>query len=189
MITTEQQVAGARRFFQGQQRKGRESVSGQGSNLSHTTEIREWLPQAILRHGIQALIDIPCGDRNWIKHVDLPCEYTGYDVLPELGAPILNAVTDVPPFADCILCRDFLVHLSYEHALKVLDNFRKSGTRFVMLTTFPKEQNTDLPADAKWGWRPLNMQAAPFNMGEPIDGVQEVIAGEKWERWINLYHL
>lgn len=201
IVTVEDQVKGAKQFYELQRRVGRESVSGPGSFLTATTEIREWLPRFLLSVNAVSLADCPCGDFHWLSEVCLPCEYAGYDIVPEIVEAnrrnhparcfdVLNLVESGPTGADVILCRDLLVHLTYEHAEKVLANFKASGARYVLLTTFPGIQNTELAqSHTGWGWRPLDMEAAPFGLGPAVDGVREVVAGEKWERWIRAYEL
>lgn len=113
-------------------------------------------------------------------------DYLGLDILEEplamarLRAPHrkfirFNAIEQVPPKFDLILCRDFLVHLTSEHALKVLKNFRASGSKYLAITSFPNvTANAELiESHPGWGWRPLNMSIAPFKLGEPIDFVNE----------------
>lgn len=193
------QVKGAE-WFIGQTR-GRESLSGPGSYLSATTEIRDWLPRVIRAYGVRSMADIPCGDWNWMQHVDLPVDYVGCDVVrgvieqnreryPHVRFWVLNAITDVPERVDLILCRDLLVHLSYKHGLQVLDNFRRSGSRWLLTTTFPGVTNAELPRwHDGWGWRPIDVESSPYGLDRPIGGVREVVAGERWERWVRIYAL
>jgi len=185
---------------------GRESLSGPGSSMAATEEVRAWLPGMLYELGARSLADVPCGDHHWLSTVNPSVReghaisYIGYDILPELVEAnrrkypqrrfeVLNAITDVPAPADCILCRDLLVHLSYAHALAAPANFRKSGATWLIATTFPREWNRDLPEMRKTlGWRPLNMEAEPFNLVS-VDGIREVVAGAQWERWLGVYRL
>ena len=48
-----------------------ESLSGEGSTLDQTAAIRGALPQLIREFRIQSMLDIPCGDFNWMKMLDL----------------------------------------------------------------------------------------------------------------------
>src|ERR1700683_3686127 len=49
-----------------------ESRSGLGSSLAQTEAVRAALPTLCRDLGISSMLDIPCGDLNWIRHVDLP---------------------------------------------------------------------------------------------------------------------
>lgn len=64
------------------------------------------------------------------------------------------------PTADLILCRDCLVHLSFAHIDAALANFRASGARWLLTTTFPMiEENVDCEDG---DWRALNLTLPPF---------------------------
>ena len=62
-----------------------QSVSGRGSSLEATVGIREALSGLFARHGIDSLLDAPCGDFAWMRHV-VQClnEYQGVDIVPDL---------------------------------------------------------------------------------------------------------
>ena len=51
-----------------------ESVSGEGSNLVQTSTIRRELEKLLAELNIRALLDAPCGDFNWIRHVPMHLE-------------------------------------------------------------------------------------------------------------------
>lgn len=199
-MTLETQLSGADGFIESM--RNRESLSGPGSTLAATTEIREWLPAIIDRYSIWHIADVPCGDWTWMSAVDLRgAAYRGYDVSQEVvdanGAKYphafekLNAIAaKIPAYADLIICRDFLVHLTYEHAKAVLENFRASGAEYLAVTTFPGQANGELQEWSDgWGWRPLDMEAEPFNLPPAIDGVKECFFGDKWNRWTKLYRI
>lgn len=152
-----------------------ESKSGPGSELRYTVRIRTGLEQLIRQLGIRSLLDVPCGDLNWIQHL-LPRidHYVGGDIVPEIidagrakfaGTPKveirrLNIVSDKLPPADLLLCRDCLVHLPTASVRSALANIRRSAVRYVALTHFPEiSPNADIGAG---GWRPLNLEEAPF---------------------------
>jgi hypothetical protein len=76
-----------------------------------------------------------------------------------------------PPAADLLLCRDCLVHLSFADIDKALRNIRRSSLAYLLTTTFPAES---VNADIVTGdWRPLNLQAAPFNLPTPVELINE----------------
>ena len=63
-----------------------ESISGPGSDLNNTLNIRYELPKIILKYKIQKVLDIPCGDFNWMKKIlsKLDIDYLGCDIVNEL---------------------------------------------------------------------------------------------------------
>ena len=62
-----------------------ESVSGAGSSLQATERLRAVLPHVLREFEVRTLLDAPCGDWNWMSHVDLPVErYIGGDIVRAL---------------------------------------------------------------------------------------------------------
>lgn len=166
---------------------GRVSRSGEGSDLIQTEIIRRELPNIVKEFSIRTFLDAPCGDWYWMKETNLGVEqYLGVDIVETMiekhkknfGSPshtflCLNLATDSLPKADLIFSRDCLVHLSFEDALKVIANFKKSGAKYLLTTTFvDRISNNDLVGKASF-WRPLNMRLAPFNFPEPLLIVNE----------------
>src|SRR5688500_7192394 len=47
-----------------------ESVSGDGSTLSYTQNIRSEIPKLIKQFKFREVLDAPCGDYNWFRHVN-----------------------------------------------------------------------------------------------------------------------
>jgi hypothetical protein len=68
--------------------------------------------------------------------------------------------------ADLILCRDCLVHLSYEDALAALGNMRASQSTWLLTTTFTgQDMNWDIVTGE---WRTINLERPPFDFPVPI---------------------
>jgi len=83
-----------------------------------------------------------------------------------------NLALDECPCADMIFCCNCLVHLNYADVKKVLLNFKRSGTRYLLATTFPgRDKNVDLVG--KDVWRTLNLQVEPFNYPPPLRLINE----------------
>jgi hypothetical protein len=168
---------------------GDTSLSGRGSDLDQTKRIQEVLPGLLSRYKVTSLTDLPCGDQNWISEVPLGnINYVGADIVAALilknnelyGSTTrsyieLDITREVPPQADLILCRDLLVHLNTHQIYKALRNMKRSGSSFILTTSFTgKRAYRNLPIITQSvGWRPINLQAAPFNFPEPIEVVNE----------------
>ncbi|MDA9504322.1 hypothetical protein XI09_06060 [Bradyrhizobium sp. CCBAU 11386] len=162
------------------------SVSGLGSEDPATAAIRDALPALLQRLGARSLLDAPCGDAGWIGRMKLDLDYTGIDIVPSLIEAnseraargelagrfrVADITRDTLPAADLILCRDCLVHLSFDNIVRTVTNFRASGARFLMVTTFPE---WDANRDCEDGdWRALNMETAPFNWPPPRELINE----------------
>lgn len=164
---------------------GDESLSGPGSTLSNTVEIRQALPLLVEDLGALSLLDAPCGDFNWMSQVRLAVEdYTGVDVIPCVieqnqkryttpGRQFINLdlTRDPLPEADLILCRDCLTHFSYEDIFCALRNFKRSKSKYLLATTYVTCQtNRDI---ATGGWRPLSFQGPPFHFPVPLRIINE----------------
>jgi hypothetical protein len=158
--------------------RSQESVSGTGSAMTQTRLIVEELPRVLRSLGATSLLDIPCGDFNWMQRVDLEgIDYLGADVVGELieanrrfarpGIRFrqMNLLTDRLPTVDAIFCRDCLVHLSIADVHRALANIRRSGSTWLVTTTFPDHrENVDIPTGR---WRVLNMERPPFSFPRP----------------------
>jgi len=168
---------------------GPESPSGPGASLDQTAAIRRCLPELCRRLEIRTLLDLPCGDCSWMATIDLGVEqYIGADFLPELIEEnarryartgrefrVLDLLSSSLPDADLVVCRDCLVHLSFEDIARAVSNLRGSRVTYLLTTTFPEQAVNE---DIRTGdWRPLNLQIAPFHWPSPqellIEGCTE----------------
>jgi hypothetical protein len=161
------------------------SVSGNGSNLIQTMEIARHLPILIKEYKIKTILDIPCGDFNWMSRIDLDInEYIGADIVEDIIIKNLQTydhkkyrflnldlTRDDLPKVDLIFCRDCLVHFSYEDIYLAFKNIKKCGCKYILTTTF-----TGFPSNhdiVTGDWRPLNLELSPFNLPEPIEVLNE----------------
>ena len=173
------------RIYKHNEWKGADSRSGTGSDLLQTSIVRRELPQLLRRLEAKSMLDIPCGDFNWMRDVSLPVErYIGADIVRELVAQntqlyakpdrqfvVLDLIRDPLPTVDVIFCRDCLVHLSHKDIFQALRNFRASKSQWLLTTTFPtRDRNQDIETG---DWRPLNFQVAPFSVPPPVELIDE----------------
>lgn len=162
---------------------GPESASGPGSSLDQTGALQEALPALLARLGVGTLLDLPCGDGHWMADIDLGrVQYLGADLLPEVVAQaaarsparrfvVLDLTTSALPEADLLLCRDCLVHLSYEDIGRALAQIHRAGLTYLLATTFPAEtKNIDVVTG---DWRPLNLEGPPFAFPPPLELLNE----------------
>lgn len=181
-----------------------ESISGEGSIFEKTTTIREEIPIALQEIQAKSLLDIPCGDFNWLKHTTLNIEsYIGGDIVPELIAKnkkkyennnrtftVIDITQSDLPEVDIILCRDCLVHLSYKDIFKAISNFKKSKSKYLLSTTFTsRRKNRNIFTG---GWRPINLQLPPFNFPKAIKTINEKCTeadGRMFDKSLGLWRL
>lgn len=164
---------------------GRESLCGRGSDRRQARIIIQALHETVKELGVKKLLDIPCGDLSWVRYVDLvDIKYIGADItefLVQKNASVfgsenkcfyrLDICDDILPEADLILCRDCLVHLSFEDVHKALVNIKNSNSLYLLTTTFTDITNN---LDINTGeWRPLNLQRDPFCFPKPMKLINE----------------
>jgi 2-polyprenyl-3-methyl-5-hydroxy-6-metoxy-1,4-benzoquinol methylase len=160
-----------------------ESISGIGSEMSQTKQIINELPFLFKKYDIQSVLDIPCGDFNWMQHVDRSSiNYIGADIVepliesnkikyPDVHFQHLDLTKSELPQVDLIIARDVFVHMTYNTIVLALENIIKSNCKYVLTTSFTGiNSNRDLSHDGDW--RPLNLLIAPFRF-KPIYLINE----------------
>lgn len=156
-----------------------ESKSGPGSTLSANIKLLSNIESFISEYDIKTIIDLGCGDFNWMKKFDfnLIDLYLGVDVVKliindnkkyetnKIKFKESDITTDKIDYFDVILCKDVLFHLSYEDALNVISIIKKSKSKYLISTTFLNYENKDINTGE---WRPINLKTSPFSLGEPF---------------------
>lgn len=160
------------------------SISGKGSDLQQTAIVAIELPKLLKSLDARSVLDIPCGDFFWMRYVRLDgIDYIGADIVDDLifkNKSFENErrsfikcdlmTSDLPP-VDVIFCRDCLVHFSDHHVWQTLRNIACSNAKYLVTTTFNLRDNDKSIETGQW--RPLNLQAAPFNLPDPISFIDE----------------
>ncbi|ELU16741.1 hypothetical protein CAPTEDRAFT_222214 [Capitella teleta] len=193
------------------------NASGMGATLAWTQETTSALNIIISdikrELGVQRikLLDVPCGDLAWMSRflkTRNDIDYTGIDIVTDLIEHHKNAFkhpswtfeqrdivkSPIKERYDLILCRTLLQHLFNSDAMKVLDSFSKSGSRYLFLTTWSRNtENEDLTVG---DWNPgrmrrLNAELPPLSLSPPLclqrDGPPDAIEG--WDHFLGLWKL
>ena len=179
-----------------------ESKSGRGSTLEATLSIREQLPKIIEEYSISTMLDVPCGDYNWMKEVKKDCNYLGGDIVAEVVKKNqqlystqtvqfrqIDITTDTLPKVDLIFCRDCLQHLSYDKVKDALNNFKRSGSTYLLVSSYPKTwRNHDI---YNGDYRALNLLIKPFYLSRFILKIKEEskTVGNEVDKTMYLYDL
>eukprot|EP01098_Paradermamoeba_levis_P000593 TRINITY_DN1062_c0_g1_i1.p1 TRINITY_DN1062_c0_g1~~TRINITY_DN1062_c0_g1_i1.p1 ORF type:complete len:395 (-),score=86.98 TRINITY_DN1062_c0_g1_i1:109-1293(-) len=184
----------AQRFnaiFHGNSWGSKESKSGTGSELSATVNIRGFLAKVFVKYNISTMLDAPCGDFNWQPHIDgiHTIKYTGADIVEaavqhnkhkittgeekfkHFNFIVLDVVGTPIQKYDLIHCRDALQHMPFADAKSAIDNFKSSGSTYLM-TNFHEGSpgNKDVqPGDMN----PINVMMPPFNFPPPMEYIHE----------------
>ncbi len=157
-----------------------ESVSGDGSTMEATQHVRKALENFIRDHHVASILDVPCGDFNWMRHVEMDIPYFGGDIVEAIAErnqrnhgtdrrhfEVLDLTKSKLPKCGLVFSRDCLNHLSIPDIQKAIANIRSSGAEYVAVTQFP-QQTMNKPQESGFIYRELNFQLSPFNWPEPI---------------------
>jgi SAM-dependent methyltransferase len=155
-----------------------ESRSGGGSALHATLTLREQLARLLAELEVTSIFDAGCGDFHWMKELVYSGSYVGADIVPGLVRRlndeygnhsrrfvVMDLSEDRPPAVDLIICREVLFHLPNADVVAALENFRKSGSKWLLVTTDTESRrNWDIEAG---GHRALNLERPPFSLPKP----------------------
>lgn len=160
------------------------SVSGVGSNLATTENLRAKLPELFLKFNIKTVLDVPCGDFYWMQHVvrDMPhLKYIGGDIVPQIiesnsqkykyenvQFSVIDLRFDDLPDVDIIIVRDCLFHLSFDDIEKVKSNIKRSKIKYILTTTHILDGdflNTDITTG---DFRLIDIFKEPFCFRGPV---------------------
>jgi len=187
-----------------------ESKSGGGSTLDATEVLRRQIRELVKDLDIKTVVDLPCGDFNWMKEIVYGFEhYTGCDIVPELieknqrysnsiiDFKVLDATVDEIPTADLLITRDLLGHLSLEDGKKVLDNILRSNCKYLLSTTWYNKndesyhlthvnKNNDVTLDRQWevgaaAFYPVCLLSEPFNLQKPKLYLEESVVVDGYD--------
>lgn len=158
-----------------------ESVSGDGSTLGYTHNLRHELAKFLRAFHVASVFDAPCGDYNWMRAVDWPaaCDYLGGDIVETLVAAnaarnparrfrVFDITSDPFPEADLWFCRDCLFHLPSDAVLAALKAFARSRISFVMTTTHINTTGFANEDIAAGGFRLIDLFKPPYALPREV---------------------
>lgn len=129
---------------------------------------------------VSGLLDIGCGDFNWMKEIVLPTYYLGVDIVPEISEvnnlnygserikfQCLDATSeDLPAGYQMILCREVLFHLSFKDGKSLIEKIKQSGAVWLLTTNAGDvSENRDIVSG---GFRNIDLRKRPYCFPEPI---------------------
>jgi len=184
---------GAKNFAQSgieRQKAGElESSSGHGSSLKCTYETRQFIPHLIKEYSIESMIDLGCGDWNWMSKLReeiADVDYEGWDaseiLIEENTAKYQNdntrffckdIINNEIPKVDLALCRDVMFHLKTEYTLQILENLKSSGVKYLLSTSYNEvtknnDQHNVITKFGDWRFYYINLSIAPFNLEDAM---------------------
>lgn len=162
-----------------------ESRSGEGSTIEGTRRVRESLELFISVHQIRSLLDVPCGDFNWMQRVNLAIPYIGGDIVADLiqenqrlyanelrSFQVIDLTKTPLPQCDLVHTRDCLNHLSLSDIQAAIANIISSGARYLAVTQYPAETVNRNQASG-FTFRALNFSLPPFEWPDPFEIIDE----------------
>ena len=178
-----------------------DSVSGYGSTLESTAKLRNKLPELFEKFSIKSIFDAPCGDFYWVNYVlkENSLNYIGGDIVaPLIESHNLNyknnstkfihidLTKEIFPDSDLMICRDCLIHLSFNDIQLVLENFIRSNIPYLLTTTYVDTDNFKNKDIVTGDFRKIDLFAAPFYFSKDVsfrieDGPPDNHSGEKRE--------
>ncbi len=178
-----------------------ESISGPGSEISKTKAVVQFLINFIKEHNIKSILDIPCGDFNWMQTINLSgIKYVGGDVVEQLIKQnnkkfksehiqfnIIDIVNGKLPESDLIIVRDLFIHFHAENTKKAIRNIKNSNIKYILTTTFPDSKENKLIKDG-YNYN-INLQISPFNFTKPMHLVQEEIINGNERKCLGLWNV
>ena len=160
-----------------------ESVSGDGSTLDYTYNLRHELAKFVRAFRIGSMFDAPCGDYNWMRTIDFPegFVYIGGDIVPSIieanraryeGAErnfgAFDITSDAFPKVELWFCRDCLFHLPLDAIKAALRNFCRSEISYVMTTTHLNVSNFENRDIESGDFRLLDLHIDPFRLPHEV---------------------
>lgn len=181
----------AKKFIAMKRKHDAESLSGPGSFLENAGDSIEFLQAIIKQKNIKTILDLGCGDWNWMSKVDLSgVNYIGWDCDEEMikssnekfGSPsvlfeVKDIVTSEFPKVDLIICRDVLFHIDMNISVPLVQKIKKEKCLFMSTTFKNTERNTNIKQYtdfSNWGFYEINLDIYPFSLlAHEIDSRQE----------------
>jgi hypothetical protein len=157
-----------------------ETVSGPGSTIKNTINLRRNLKILIKKYNIKSIFDAPCGDCNWIKIIfsNSNIKYIGADIVNKIIEENKrkfdykkvffykkNIIKETLPKTDLFICRDFMFHLSFRDNYSFLKNLRKSKSKYILISShFKNENKIYINKDITSGdFRKIDIFQPPYN--------------------------
>ena len=161
-----------------------ETVSGEGSTMDNTKNVRKVLPQILSELNIKSIIDVPCGDFKWMELIinNIEVKYTGADIVKDLINDLnikysnsnisfiqKNIIQDDLDYHDLLVIRDLFVHIPNRDIIKVIKNYIDSKIPYLLVSNY-YDLDRQINSDIHMGFfRNVSLQSEPFNIkDDPI---------------------
>ena len=146
---------------------------------------------------IKSFVDVGCSDVIWQSKLKWDkASYLGLDIVNDIvkfnskkykhmSFKHSNLIEDECPKADMVCVRNVLLHNSLDSCKKILTNIKKSGSKYLLVSTdFTIDKNND--TSCIWATR-RNLDIEPFNLLYPMAYFPEVLPSVKKPKAPNNY--
>lgn len=159
----------------------KDSFSGSGSNLKATKSLRQKLPLVFKNLKIKTIFDVPCGDWNWFRYLNLSnINYTGGDIVNKMIDKNNNMFkkknirfinhnllkNKILKKYDLVFVRDCFVHLTDTQVLISLKKIINSECKYLATTSYIYNKKYNIKNPDRW--RPINLLKKPFCFPKPF---------------------
>ena len=170
-----------------------ETYSGPGSLIKNTNNLIQNLPLIFKKYNIKSIIDVPCGDFNYMKEINLDnIEYNGYDISKKaieiclkyqkdnIKFNILDATIEQLKYSDLIICKDLFLHLSFKDTEKILQNIINTKCKYFAVSRYDNGNVINIDKNSGLGARAIEITGEPFNF------TYDIIESIKYTNNINI---
>ena len=184
-----------------------QSRSGKGSNIERSLHLQNSLKIFFQKKKIRKIIDIGCGDFNWMNNLLKDTEYESYlgiDIVDDLieknsqkyGNQKIqflskDIVSDDLSFikkSDFILIRHVFIHLDNSSIIKIINKIKNLDFKYLGISSDPKiSKNVDLKTEGRF--REINLTIEPFNLNKNYEVINESKNGILDNVNLNIYSL
>ncbi len=183
-----------------------ESLSGDGSTLKNTILIRQTIVRILSEYNIKTILDIGCGDWNWMKEISayLP-DYTGIDAAlnvinrnKKFQSGNIRFFNDISlsflkktpsKYYDLVLLRHVLEHSPTKYNVDLLKEVKRCA-RFALITSALHDNPETNNGEIFGGYVPVNLLRTPYVgiLENPLQQIDDYCIGEsKGITFINFY--
>lgn len=187
--------------------RSNQSRSGKGSNIERALYLQNSLKIFFKKNKIRKIIDIGCGDFNWMNNLLKDIEYDSYlgvDIVDDLieqnsqkygnqkvkfiSKDIVSDDLGFIKKSDFILIRHVFIHLDNSSIIKIINKIKNLDFKYLGITSDPKiSKNVDLKTEGRF--REINLIIEPFNLNKNYEVINESKNGILDNVNLNIYSL
>lgn len=195
----------AKQYIKMKRNHREESLCGSGSWKKQARDARDFIQEKIIEHRFETIIDLGCGDWNWMEEIDFQgAQYLGIDCDEQMirdnsskygSDQIRFQVGDIfsidLPEVDLVICRDVLFHVRQELSSSLIEKLKARDRLFFISTSFNRQPSNQEPRQyckiEDWGYYRINLLTEPFNLKDNLVDSREEKTSQG--RSVNLFYL